>query len=61
MYGEFKWENVILQTNKEDNCHKIPFFEWFYARRSLRIAFNLIRLTELLETDQPKNRDRRST
>ena len=25
MYGEFKGENVILETNKEDHCHKIPF------------------------------------
>ena len=26
IYGEFKGENVILETNKEDHCHKIPFF-----------------------------------
>ena len=25
MYGEFKGKHVILQTNKENHCHKIPF------------------------------------
>ena len=26
MHGEFKGKNVILQTDKQDHCHNIPFF-----------------------------------
>ena len=54
-YGEFKGGNVILQTNKEDHCHKIPFIEWLYAIPNLRIVFYIIRLTELLVTDQQRH------
>ena len=51
-------KHVILQTNKEDQCKKIPNVEWFYAIQKRRIAFHIIRLTELVATYQQRNIER---